>query len=1123
MSDKQEEKNQSAREYVAFISYRHKDLDKYVARRVHTLIERYIVPKELRAEHGKKLGLVFRDEEELPVSSDLTDSIQTALDHSRFLIVICTPNTPESIWVEREISYFLEHHSRDQVVGILVDGTPEESFPKLLTTVYDKDGVTPIGTVEPLAANLTGVDHRFRKSRIRKEAVRLYAALMGVPFDSLWQREKRYKMRSAVALMALVLTVALSFSVSIFLKNREITARNEMIEAQNIQIQNQNAEIKSQYEEIQNKNADLKRREAEALIRSGELQYERGDMQGAISSAVQAVSTQEGRESSEAEAEYLLYRALGAGRYENGLRTVGVIEQEEDIEGMLLSRDGVRLYTLGSRGYIRCFSTEDGGLLWLGDSLSRGYHYDVAARQRMYILEEAGLLLCCRDDCITVLDLKDGSLVWNHIPAKGSGVDFACLSPDQKTLAVIDTVGDYFSTDNQLILLDVTNGEMLQEIDLPEELKSDRLIAYGRENGAFSEDGRYLAAMLYKGRYATDGRTAYVFLTDLQEGTVRILRQEDVQGYLSSPFVIGLLCHSESESVLAMFYDLDQEAVRMDEIFFSGEIGENSSVPISLPERGMVNPYASTFVPGENNALMASCMGMAFLYRVDNGRLVSNSQSTADSILVRSWINQDTFSYSYLAGDGNLYAWYGSGGFSMGPFSAQRHLSQLVITENYAQSNGGYGFQMDENVVEVVVCDDNPRMAYIQKQAKDPGIYTPDWVGSVSGKHASYYTLRSFGEEKLLLMEDMKDETAKVRFVDVEEQKITKTLDITLKDLGTYTSFYNIRDALFWKDEEHFSYTAGRTYYVYDMKANTVRTLFEEYKNALAAGTACLLENGEVLHAAVAYAKGADWEDPASILLWQIGDGDVREFACDEGERWIGRGDAYQKTHLWAGSAGYVLVARYGEDGGRRSGFSAYDVAGGKKYVIPDRSPAEDEGSVTMGKSKPVFAVRDEDGRIRIYDILSQNLKCEIRPEAGQSVGGITFCMEDEALAIYTLDGRLFVYDADTGNCLSECEMGDAQNILTNEVELTCFEDPARHRLFFTVPDKGGVCLDTIHWKKTMILYGEVDAYCAKTNEMYRLNREGTLSEKDPDLILCQPALTLDELVKAAEIRSSDK
>ena len=32
---------QDAREYIAFISYRHLDLDKHVAKRIHSLIEHY--------------------------------------------------------------------------------------------------------------------------------------------------------------------------------------------------------------------------------------------------------------------------------------------------------------------------------------------------------------------------------------------------------------------------------------------------------------------------------------------------------------------------------------------------------------------------------------------------------------------------------------------------------------------------------------------------------------------------------------------------------------------------------------------------------------------------------------------------------------------------------------------------------------------------------------------------------------------------------------------------------------------------------------------------------------------------------------------------------------------------
>jgi len=85
------------RNYTAFISYRHLPLDTAVAARLHRLIEHYRVPKDLRKGGQKHLGLVFRDRDELPLSSDLTQDIYDALDHSDYLIVICTPDTPQSL------------------------------------------------------------------------------------------------------------------------------------------------------------------------------------------------------------------------------------------------------------------------------------------------------------------------------------------------------------------------------------------------------------------------------------------------------------------------------------------------------------------------------------------------------------------------------------------------------------------------------------------------------------------------------------------------------------------------------------------------------------------------------------------------------------------------------------------------------------------------------------------------------------------------------------------------------------------------------------------------------------------------------------------------------------------
>ena len=120
------------RSYIAFISYRHTDPDKAVAEKLHQLIERYHVPKGIGKEQ-KRLGIAFRDQEELPVSGDLGQDIYNALDHSEFLIVVCSPRTPESMWVTREIEYFLSHHDYRHVLTVLVEGEPDDSFPHNLT------------------------------------------------------------------------------------------------------------------------------------------------------------------------------------------------------------------------------------------------------------------------------------------------------------------------------------------------------------------------------------------------------------------------------------------------------------------------------------------------------------------------------------------------------------------------------------------------------------------------------------------------------------------------------------------------------------------------------------------------------------------------------------------------------------------------------------------------------------------------------------------------------------------------------------------------------------------------------------------------------------------------------
>ena len=122
--------------YDAFISYRHAELDDFVAGRLHKKLESFKIPNVIKDKLGnskKGIERVFRDVEELPLSDDLSESITNALNNSDFFIAVCTPRYIESKWCMKEIEVFLQNHDRDHVLLVLAEGEPDESFPKILT------------------------------------------------------------------------------------------------------------------------------------------------------------------------------------------------------------------------------------------------------------------------------------------------------------------------------------------------------------------------------------------------------------------------------------------------------------------------------------------------------------------------------------------------------------------------------------------------------------------------------------------------------------------------------------------------------------------------------------------------------------------------------------------------------------------------------------------------------------------------------------------------------------------------------------------------------------------------------------------------------------------------------
>src|SRR4029453_13283185 len=91
----------SAPRHAAFISY-NRDADGTVAEALQAALHQFAKPwYRLRALR------VFRDDSSLSANPGLWSSVQSALDDSEYLILLASPNAARSMWVDREVEYWL--------------------------------------------------------------------------------------------------------------------------------------------------------------------------------------------------------------------------------------------------------------------------------------------------------------------------------------------------------------------------------------------------------------------------------------------------------------------------------------------------------------------------------------------------------------------------------------------------------------------------------------------------------------------------------------------------------------------------------------------------------------------------------------------------------------------------------------------------------------------------------------------------------------------------------------------------------------------------------------------------------------------------------------------------------
>ncbi len=219
--------------YFAFISYSSKDA--VWAKWLMKVLEGYRVPRRLVGTLGRdgevpqRMRPMFRDRDELPTSSDLGSAIGDALEQSRYLIVICSPNSAQSHWVREEIKAFKKMGRANRILCLIVDGEPNvsegagigetESFAPELRFDVREDGSLSDIPAEPIAADVRpGMDGK------ENAKLKLIAGILGVDFDSLRQRQKR-RQRQRMLQFAAAAMVVLIGSAFGYMQYREIQDR----------------------------------------------------------------------------------------------------------------------------------------------------------------------------------------------------------------------------------------------------------------------------------------------------------------------------------------------------------------------------------------------------------------------------------------------------------------------------------------------------------------------------------------------------------------------------------------------------------------------------------------------------------------------------------------------------------------------------------------------------------------------------------------------------------------------------------------------------------------------------------------------------------------------------------
>jgi hypothetical protein len=251
--------------YDGFISYSHA-ADDLLAPRLQAGLQRFAKP------WWKRRALrIFRDESSLSANPHLWSSITDALDKSGWFVLLLSPEAAESLWVNNEVEYWLEHREPNRIIPVLTDGEFSWAGSDIASNA------SPPALQGVFADEPRWVDLRFARTEeqqdlgnasFRAAIADIASAIRGVPKDELESEEVRQHRRTirtawagGIALLLLTLLAGATAIYAVGQSNQVATQRD--LAEQNAALAEQNAALAQREAGRANAEADRATEEAE--------------------------------------------------------------------------------------------------------------------------------------------------------------------------------------------------------------------------------------------------------------------------------------------------------------------------------------------------------------------------------------------------------------------------------------------------------------------------------------------------------------------------------------------------------------------------------------------------------------------------------------------------------------------------------------------------------------------------------------------------------------------------------------------------------------------------------------------------------------------------------------------